>query len=94
MGIIGAGWMAAQHMATLERLDGVVVVAGEVPTAYERQLVSHFCRQIPGVVKFVDAMVLRSAPAPAAPKRPARASRGPRTPGTWPTGERSLRTAH
>jgi predicted dehydrogenase len=27
VGIIGAGWMAAQHMATLERLDGVVVVA-------------------------------------------------------------------
>ena len=27
IGIIGAGWMAAQHMTTLERLDGVVVVA-------------------------------------------------------------------
>jgi myo-inositol 2-dehydrogenase/D-chiro-inositol 1-dehydrogenase len=27
IGIIGAGWMAAQHMTTLDRLDGVVVVA-------------------------------------------------------------------
>jgi predicted dehydrogenase len=27
VGIIGAGWMAGQHMATLERLDGVEVAA-------------------------------------------------------------------
>lgn len=27
VGIIGAGWMATQHMATLDRLDGVVVIA-------------------------------------------------------------------
>ncbi len=27
VGIIGAGWMAAQHVATLERIDGVEVVA-------------------------------------------------------------------
>jgi hypothetical protein len=62
--------IAASSRLRIEVHDGVVVVAGEVPSAYERQLVGHFCRQIPGVVKFVDGMVLRSEPAATVQKRP------------------------
>jgi hypothetical protein len=75
--------IAAVSRLRIEVHDGVVVVAGEVPTAYERQLVSHFCRQIPGVVKFVDAMVLRAASVPAVQKRAAKAPRASRAPIEW-----------
>jgi hypothetical protein len=54
----------------IEVHKGVVVVAGEVPTPYEKQLVAHFCRQVPGVARFVDGMTVRESwPAPAAPVR-------------------------
>jgi hypothetical protein len=75
--------IAAVSRLRIEVHDGVVVVAGEVPTAYERQLVSHFCRQIPGVVKFVDAMVLRAVSAPAVQKRAAKAPRASRASMEW-----------
>ena len=69
--------IATNSQLRIEVHDRVVVVAGEVPTAYERQLVGHFCRQIPGVVKFIDGMVLRSAPVAAAAKRAKPRSSGP-----------------
>jgi hypothetical protein len=51
--------LAANSQLRIEVHNGVVVVAGEVPTPYEKQLVAHFCRQVPGVEKFVDSMVVR-----------------------------------
>jgi hypothetical protein len=75
--------IAAVSRLRIEVHDGVVVIAGEVPTAYERQLIGHFCRQIPGVVKFIDAMVLRSSQAPAVQKRAAKAPRTPRASIEW-----------
>jgi hypothetical protein len=53
--------LATNSQLRIEVHKGVVVVAGEVPTPYEKQLVAHFCRQVPGVEKFVDSMVVRDA---------------------------------
>lgn len=42
VGIIGAGWIAAQHVATLARLDGVELVAVcDLDQARARELASH-----------------------------------------------------
>ncbi len=46
----------------IEVEGGVVIIAGEVPSSYEKQLIGHFCRQIPGVTRFVDGMVIRETP--------------------------------
>src|SRR5579872_201629 len=51
--------LASSCQLRIEVHNGVVVVAGEVPSAYEMQLIAHLCRQIPGVEKFVDGMVIR-----------------------------------
>ncbi|MGE5191630.1 MAG: BON domain-containing protein [Deltaproteobacteria bacterium] len=45
---------------------GVVVATGEVSSVYEKQLLAHFCRQVPGVASFIDATVVREPwPSPA-----------------------------
>jgi hypothetical protein len=51
--------LAGNSQLRIEVHNGVVVVAGEVPTPYEKQLVAHLCRQVSGVEKFVDSMVVR-----------------------------------
>ncbi len=43
----------------IEVHNGVVVALGEVPGAYEKQLVAHFCRKVEGVVKYVDSLTVR-----------------------------------
>jgi hypothetical protein len=68
--------LAAVSRLRIEVHNGVVVVAGEVPSLYEKQLVAHFCRQVPGVVKFVDGMVVRET-RPAAPLQGRAAVRRP-----------------
>ena len=73
--------IAASSQLRIEVHDGIVVVAGEVPSAYEKQLVGHFCRQLPAVVKFVDGMVVRKAEKP--DKRRAPATRRARQPREW-----------
>src|SRR5262249_19571685 len=50
--------LSAVSQLRIEVHGGVVVVAGEVPSTYERQLIGHFCQAIPGVVKFVDGTVV------------------------------------
>jgi hypothetical protein len=65
----------------IEVHGGVVVVAGEVPSAYEKQLIGHFCRQLPAVAKFVDGMVVGRADPSA--KRRARATRAARHKREW-----------
>lgn len=62
--------IATVSQLRIEVHNGVVIVAGEVPTPYEKQLIGHFCRQIPGVERFVDTTVVRSA-TPQTEKRPA-----------------------
>ncbi len=57
--------LAAAGQLRIEVYNGVVVVAGEVASAYDKQLISHFCRQVPGVVKYVDGILVRE---PAEPK--------------------------
>ncbi len=53
----------------IEVHNGVAVATGEVSSVYEKQLLSHFCRQVPGVAKFVDGTVVRDVrPAPADPE--------------------------
>jgi hypothetical protein len=61
----------------IEVHNGVVIVAGEVPTPYEKQLIGHFCRKTPGVERFVDTTVVRNASLqtekrPASPRPPKR----------------------
>lgn len=73
--------IAAVSQLRIEVHEGVVVVAGEVPSAYEKQLVGHFCRQLPGVVKYVDGMVVWKADKPVG--RPSRAARRVRQRREW-----------
>jgi hypothetical protein len=66
--------------------SGVAVATGEVSSVYEKQLLSHFCRQVPGVAKFIDGTVVRDVrPAPAEPEPgPAPVRRTARRPIPWP----------
>jgi hypothetical protein len=59
----------------IEVHNRVVVAVGDVPGPYEKQLVAHFCRQVPGVEKFVDGMHVREMKAQKSAKRRARARR-------------------
>jgi hypothetical protein len=55
--------IASVSQLRIEVHGGIVIVVGEVPTSYEKQLISHFCRQMPGVATFVDGMVVRESKA-------------------------------
>jgi hypothetical protein len=67
----------------IEVHNGVVVVTGDVSSVYEKQLLAHFCRQVPGVAKFVDSTRVHEAqPAPVA-NGPVRIRRAARQPFEW-----------
>lgn len=72
--------------------DGAVTIMGTVPTDYEKKLIVHFAKQVPGVSDVVDMMQivggagLSSGPeipgaAPALPAAPRKKPRRPRGPG-------------
>ncbi|MBI3863637.1 MAG: BON domain-containing protein [Planctomycetia bacterium] len=50
--------VAAVSRLRIEVKNGDVVVAGEVPSSHERNLVAHYCRQHPQVRNFIDQMVV------------------------------------
>ena len=75
--------ISASSQLRMEVHNGVVVVAGEVPTPYEKQLVAHFCRQVPGVAKFVDSMIVRETRPATARQDAAQLRRAARQPIEW-----------
>ena len=67
----------------LEVHNGVVVALGEVPGAYEKQLVAHFCRKVEGVVKYVDSLNVRQKRVAGEGTNRATARHPPRQPIEW-----------
>jgi len=75
--------IASLSQLRIEVHGAVVVVVGEVPTQYEKQLISHFCRQMPGVATFVDGMVVRDRNLQDPKARSSPARRQPRQQYEW-----------
>ena len=52
-------YLWSKHVASLRHVsveadNGVITVSGQVRSFYEKQLVSHCCRRVAGVVSMVD----------------------------------------
>ena len=53
------GYLARRHVPSLRQLaveakNGIVTIRGQVRSFYEKQLSSHCCRRVAGVVQIVD----------------------------------------
>jgi osmotically-inducible protein OsmY len=66
------GYLARRHVPSLRQLaiearNGIVTVRGQVRSFYEKQLSSHCCRRVAGVVELVDEIhVVGGTPIPGA----------------------------
>lgn len=66
------GYLARRHVPSLRQLaveakNGIVTVRGQVRSFYEKQLSSHCCRRVAGVVQLVNEINVvtgNSRPAP------------------------------
>ena len=66
------GYLARRHVPSLRQLavearNGIVTIRGQVRSFYEKQLSSHCCRRVAGVVQLVDEIDVvtgNSRPAP------------------------------
>lgn len=61
------GYLARRHVPSLRQLaiearNGIVTVRGQVRSFYEKQLSSHCCRRVAGVLQLVDEIDVVNAP--------------------------------
>lgn len=59
-------YLWSKHVASLRHVNveadnGVITVSGQVRSFYEKQLVSHCCRRVAGVVSMVDDVAVDAA---------------------------------